>query len=320
LEENQNSNEPLQSQALPATQHSENITPETSIITPEIKQATLTIPLSAEALAKAESQTDTMEVHKHPHHVMRKKKWTEYLLEFLMLFLAVFLGFIAENIREHAIEHKRAKEYAKGLLSDLKNDVAELDRSARFDSLVSVMMDSLVHFIDKGVNQSNSGQFYYLSKLANGLYITDWNKVTLNQLINSGSLRYFRNMELVGKINFYNTLSNTIISLQQTISTRRERPNQYADRIFTPEFQLRYMQFHTDDILDGKKKSLIDSLRNTEAPLQTNDPSLFNSFGNAILGTKPNRNNLLTELYPTARKSAIEIIELIKKEYRLEDD
>ena len=41
-------------------------------------------------------QTETMEVHKHPHHVTHKKKWSEYLLEFLMLFLAVFLGFLAE--------------------------------------------------------------------------------------------------------------------------------------------------------------------------------------------------------------------------------
>jgi len=38
-------------------------------------------------------ETENMEVHKHPHHVMHKKKWGEYVLEFLMLFLAVFLGF-----------------------------------------------------------------------------------------------------------------------------------------------------------------------------------------------------------------------------------
>ena len=28
---------------------------------------------------------ENMEVHKHPHHVTHKKKWTEYLLEFFML-------------------------------------------------------------------------------------------------------------------------------------------------------------------------------------------------------------------------------------------
>ncbi len=41
-------------------------------------------------------QTETMEVHKHPHHVTHKKKWGEYLLEFFMLFLAVrFFGRIS---------------------------------------------------------------------------------------------------------------------------------------------------------------------------------------------------------------------------------
>ena len=39
------------------------------------------------------SETENMEVHKHPHHVTHKKKWGEYFLEFLMIFLAVTLGF-----------------------------------------------------------------------------------------------------------------------------------------------------------------------------------------------------------------------------------
>src|ERR1043165_8938482 len=56
-------------------------------------------------------QTESMEVHKHPHHVTHKKKWGEYFLEFLMLFLAVFLGFLAENFREHRVEKERGKQF-----------------------------------------------------------------------------------------------------------------------------------------------------------------------------------------------------------------
>lgn len=37
-----------------------------------------------------------------------------------MLFLVVFLGFIAENVRENIAESSRAKEYAKGFISDLR--------------------------------------------------------------------------------------------------------------------------------------------------------------------------------------------------------
>ena len=47
-----------------------------------------------------------MEVHKHPHHVIHKKKWGEYLLEFLMLFLSVFLGFVTESIKKFFIKFK----------------------------------------------------------------------------------------------------------------------------------------------------------------------------------------------------------------------
>jgi len=49
---------------------------------------TSAIPVKAFILQ--DQETETMEVHKHPHHVTHKKKWGEYLLEFFMLFLAVF--------------------------------------------------------------------------------------------------------------------------------------------------------------------------------------------------------------------------------------
>src|SRR4051794_10114417 len=63
-------------------------------------------------------QSEEMEVQKHPHHVMHKKKWEEYILEFFMLFLAVFLGFVAENHREDEVERKRAKEYVMSMVQD----------------------------------------------------------------------------------------------------------------------------------------------------------------------------------------------------------
>src|SRR5260221_2307001 len=90
--------------------------------------------LSAEIIPKLDTETadpqeeiENMEVHKHPHHVMHKKKWREYLLEFFMLFLAVFLGFVAENVREHIVEKEREKQYMESLLSDLSADTATIN-------------------------------------------------------------------------------------------------------------------------------------------------------------------------------------------------
>ncbi len=55
-------------------------------------------------------QTETMEVHHHPH-IHSEKKWKEYLFQFLMLFLAVFCGFLAEYQLEHVIENNREKQF-----------------------------------------------------------------------------------------------------------------------------------------------------------------------------------------------------------------
>src|SRR5438309_5974112 len=86
-----------------------------------------------------------MEVHKHPHHVTHKKKWTEYLLEFFMLFLAVFLGFIAENIREQVVDHEKEKQYMESLVTDLSSDTAIINKAiplkeARIRSIDTVFM------------------------------------------------------------------------------------------------------------------------------------------------------------------------------------
>src|SRR5882762_978324 len=72
-------------------------------------------------------QPENMEVHKHPHHVTDKKKWSEYFLEFFMLFLAVFLGFLAENWREHIVEHERAHQFLESMMLDVRTNMINLD-------------------------------------------------------------------------------------------------------------------------------------------------------------------------------------------------
>lgn len=79
-----------------------------------------------ETIQTTTDNEENMEVHKHPHHVTHKKKWTEFMLEFFMIFFAVFLGFFAENIREHYAERKKEKDYIETMVDDLKKDSAYL--------------------------------------------------------------------------------------------------------------------------------------------------------------------------------------------------
>ena len=140
-----------------------------------------------------------MEVHKHPHHVMHKKKWGEYLLEFMMLFLAVFLGFLAENQREHMVEHQREKQYAKELYAEFFADsvsVADkiklrLEKEKDMDYVSSYFRDSSLTSLPREFYPAYTTVMY----LAN-TYSFEPKDGILSQLKSSGSLRYFNNTTL----------------------------------------------------------------------------------------------------------------------------
>src|SRR6187549_436580 len=138
-----------------------------------------------------------MEVHHHQYS--SKKKWTHYFWEFLMLFLAVFCGFLAEYQLEHKIEKDRAKELARSFYDELKGDSANVATRIQnrvrqenaFDYLMSYFRDSSL------TNVSKTFQVNFLyGILFRSPAIFEARTVVLEQLMNSGSLRYFKNQEL----------------------------------------------------------------------------------------------------------------------------
>src|SRR5437868_1990185 len=132
-------------------------------------------------------ETETMEVHKHPHHVTHKKKWGEYLLEFFMLFLAVFLGFIAENIREHQVETNREQEYIKSLTEDLDDDIHNLDSMIVFEQTGLKELDTLINLLDDpALAKQNGDELYFVARQGPREYPFPINSRTLDQLKGSG--------------------------------------------------------------------------------------------------------------------------------------
>jgi len=234
-----------------------------------------------------------------------------------MLFLAVFCGFLAENKREHMVEHSRAKAYAESLYKDLQNDTAELRAAAWYENETVIMIDSLANFISSKEPSQKSGQLYYYMRLAGWSYNVTWSRATLYQLINSGNLRYFTNTRLVTQVSTYNTLANLITDIDEKIDARKTRAAAYKDRILIAKYQQALSSISMDDIYNGRRNAFVDSMRNTDVPMQSNVSDLINAFTNAILDTKNLREYQQVKSYPQAIKVATEIMELLKKEYHL---
>src|ERR1051326_5716015 len=150
------------------------------------EQTTETSETTNQASEISKSEIENMEVHKHPYHVMHKKKWTEYLLEFFMLFLAVFLGFVAENIREHAVEYDRSKEYAISLIQDLQNDTTAITAQMQSGKIYIAIADSLLKLSNGGLEGKAAAEFSFYARFMYWTVPLIWNRATFEQIKNSG--------------------------------------------------------------------------------------------------------------------------------------
>ena len=146
-----------------------------------------------------------MEVHKHPHHVTHKKKWTEYLLEFFMLFLAVFFGFVAENIRENSVEHHREKQFIRSLMNDIKADTARIKNIINQRTIRERRLDSLTFLINSDSNAAHTNiiYFYAVTPARSLAFRFIPNDGTMQQLKNSGAFRLIRNRKVADSIARY---------------------------------------------------------------------------------------------------------------------
>ena len=149
-----------------------------------------------------------MEVHHHPN--TPRKKWTHYFWEFLMLFLAITLGFLVENQREHYIENVRVKEFSRSLVQDLQNDTTAINVQKKSGRIFIAITDSLLNHAQRPLEGRNASEFSFYTRFMYWTVPLAWHRATFEQIKNSGSLRYFKNYQLLEKLMEYEALVNGI--------------------------------------------------------------------------------------------------------------
>ena len=247
-----------------------------------------------------------MEVHHHAH--TSRKKWTHYFWEFLMLFLAVFCGFLAENKREHIVEHKRAKVYATNLYQELQKDTAAIGYLIRWTDTLIHKFDTLSEIVQHQPRVTN-GKLYFFAAYTGWARYFSSESSTMEQLKNSGNLR----------------IMTTEIALKISEYERRIKGLENDYSLFKIEYEtmlgLRLKIFDgvtsVNLFTDYRNARFRDSAFALEPALVNNDPRLMKEFiGWVKLEADFWESNISQHLEPM-KKTASEIIEMLKKEYHL---
>ncbi len=245
-----------------------------------------------------------MEVHHHSHSEGsgHRKKWTHYFWEFIMLFLAVFCGFLAENQREHFIEHQRAKEFATLMREDLKKDTAFFREGIERFAMIEKHHDSLSLLLNGELK--NADHYSVIKHWINGVWALNLtpHKATYEQMKNSGSLRYIKDIRIVN-------------SMQDYYNSRLPNINHYH-RIQSELTENRIVPFMEDHI-DYREADFLTSTILSKHPefFDWNKKTVIKLYN--LMAMLRAQNGFLRNLYSEAGENAVTVIQLLTKEYHL---
>ena len=255
-----------------------------------------------------------MEVHHHPHTL--RKKWNHYFWEFLLLFLAVFCGFLAENIREHSIEQSRAKEYAKSLVQDLQNDTTAINVQKKSAEIFIFITDNLLNLSKTKLEGRNAAEFSFYTRFMYWTVPLSWNQATFEQIKNSGSLRYFKNYQLLEKLMKYDALVNEIEGEFNNHQTRGNMLLKLINEIIDPGFHHDISTYRLLSVDTMSKETRENYFSAKIDPLETRRVEIREMLNMIVVQQRNLRYNNDTRLQP-AKELASELIIDFKKEYHL---
>jgi len=238
--------------------------------------------ISSPKTEPTDTDKETMEVHHHPE--VEKKGLKEYLLEGLMIFLAVFMGFIAENIREDYTEHKKAEAFAATMVSDLKQDTAQLKNYITYYNLARMNVDTLMRLISTNdIKKIPSGKLYLYGLWGGAQHFFIPNDATYAQMKSTGALQFFEK-PLARQAAKYDQLCRNMTAFDESEEAIYVEVRKLRSQIF--EFQYNIMSNNLwDKIAPGyvyshKAADIAsrDSFIKSNPPLLTYDKSIFNQY------------------------------------------
>ena len=255
-----------------------------------------------------------MEVHAHSHTA--RKKWTHYFWEFLMLFLAVFCGFLAENIREHSVEQLRAKEFSKSLVNDLQNDTTAINTQIKSAGIYIALTDSLLKLSKTRLEGRTTAEFSFYTRFMYWTAPISWNRTTFEQIKNSGSLRYFKNYQLLEKLMKYDAIVNEIEAESENHQVRGNMLLTLINEIMEPGLHHDLSKYFLIS-LDTMSKKTIENYFSVKTGSLENKRKEISEMLNMIVVQQRNLRFGNDGRLQQAKELAKELISDLKKEYHL---
>lgn len=255
-----------------------------------------------------------MEVHHHPDLHHKKKNFKEYFLEFLMIFLAVTMGFFAESLREHIKSNDEIHEDIQSILADLKSDVAHFDGVMNVNTYSYTLADSLVNLLHNDLSNTPLIYSYARGVTANVDYFYT-NSKTFDQMKASGMLKLIEPRNLLDSLGFYYVTFQLLAKQDDLVRLKQDEVHKGNYALFDAYV---FSQLQVDFKSVNRKHVVIKPPEDKPALLSTEYKTVNEVALNYYYLAAAEKFDCRAA--ETQKELALRLIELIKKEYHLENE
>jgi len=242
--------------------------------------------------------------------LLTENKFSKYLIyaigEIVLVVIGILFALQINNWNETKLERKVEKEYIVSLIEDLKTDSTRLSYLVKWFETAELQLDTVLKMYHKIAIGYNDTLRRNLPAVINFPDFTYTDR-TMQQLKNSGSMRYIVNKKVSNGILDYDIkVKHLLTSYIPDLTFYYENSNQMWFEVVDIE------AFETD----SKTMSISEMEKGTKNYLLKDDKATLGKFNNIIRNFK----NVTTTVKDTEKEVLIKatgLITLLKKEYDL---
>lgn len=254
----------------------------------------------------------------------KTSKYFKYAIgEIVLVVIGILIALQVNNWNETRLEQKRIRQYAKSLIEDLKNDIEMLKVSQFQAREKHKAIDSLRHLVIQTPYRDLSNTDLYI--IAHDIMYRPykWNRSTINELKNSGGLRYITNDSLQKKLVAYESYSNHLDEDFEFDKTNALKADDMMVLLLNMNstFISNIVAIENDNF-NGPEFNIYDTeeysvSKANDLKLISYDEVLIQKFVNTFILIQENYDTRAFKEMPEIMEDAQELIALLKKEYQL---
>ena len=263
--------------------------------------------------------------------LISQNRLSKYLLyaigEIILVVIGILIALQINTWNDERIKSNQVKSYAVKLISDLKQDIQEVNFIKWQAETAYLRLDSLINYTrNLSINEYKNLDLYVLTYEARYKPYS-WNRASYEELKSTGILSYFNNDSLVNLLAKYEASTKHMdADYQEDIELIRD-----ANKLMRKVININYKGdprsirmtttqfFDQVEIIDYQKSDLYLKLEQQSVDFIDQDEKKLNEAINSYVNLKYNFNVRYAVELPRLIKDAKSIINLLENNYLFED-